>query len=90
MADWSLSPKVPWDSRWRKIPYFDHYYINQYGQVFNLTHGRLLKQSLNTKKELVVHLYLKAAYNSRTVTRSVKKLLKEVHGITIISTKELS
>jgi hypothetical protein len=70
---------VPWDSKWRSIPYFENYYINQYGQIFNMRTLRLQAQYINNKGLRAVRLWR----NGHRIAKSVGKLLRDVWGISL-------
>ena len=71
---------VPWDSEWKQIPGFPHYWVSQYGQGFNLKRRSLLSLHYNQHHVLSVRMYgsLTSA-GPRGYYRSVPKLVRELH-----------
>jgi hypothetical protein len=74
--------KVPEDSRWLPIPLFPGYWISQYGQVFSMSRMQLVSPYLNQHGCRSVRMYtgLLSAGPSRGYSRTVAKLVREVHS----------
>jgi hypothetical protein len=70
-------PVVPWDSEWRQIPDFPMYWINQYGQFFNMKRKQLIKSHIQSGYEYV---FLFALKNGRVLShhRATDKVFKTV------------
>lgn len=74
--------QVPWDSRWINIPLFPGYWLNQYGQVWVMRRRALLAQYYNQHHIRSVRLYGRLTQDgSRGHSRSVVKLVRELHGL---------
>lgn len=76
---------VPWTSKWRSVVGFDSYLISQYGQIFNVKRGQLVKPFYNNSGIKCVQLY--KASSKRTsikckdrTCRSLRKLTENHWG----------
>jgi hypothetical protein len=68
---------VPWDSRWRQIIGFSSYWISQYGQVFNMIRGELVRPYINNHGIKCVHMYDTRTGHQRGTSRSLRKLVEK-------------
>ena len=69
--------RVPWDSRWRPLTDFDAYWISNYGQVFNMRRGELVRPFINNHGVRCIHIY----NGSRGTSRSLRKLTEKHWGL---------
>lgn len=74
--------QVPWDSVWKEIPLFPGYWINQYGQVWVMRRRKLLAEYRNGHGVRSVRMYGRlTVLGARGYSRSVNKLVQELHGL---------
>jgi hypothetical protein len=82
--------QVLWDSVWKQLPLFPGYWVNQYGQVWNMRRRALMSLYRNQHGVLSVRVYGRlTAEGSRGYTRSVEKLVRELHGTELVDPSRL-